>query len=259
MVDEKLKSVLVAIYKLGYEEAIQDASRYARQARTMTEFLLYLNSKLSVLDKECANKVNELLDFANEIEKAESREGSKEKKSKEGELGLMPGQSVLFCEEKPSKSLDYLIEIADEKKTPVLCLTRKPRELLAGREENVKDRSFKIVWLSKIEKEGGLSENGDEYTPTGLSICEEVSTTQDINKITGIVQEYLSSTAPPLIYLDGLSYLVTQTDFTKVLKLVQWICEQIAVKNGYFIVSADPGAFDAKEFEKLKNEMDIVH
>ncbi|MCX8174185.1 MAG: DUF835 domain-containing protein [Thermoplasmata archaeon] len=253
MEEEKLKSVLAAVYKMGYEEALQEASRYARRARTITELLLYLNSKLSILDKECANKSDELLTFSKEFEKAEAR-----KRVEMEEHMVMPGQSILFCEERPGKSVDYMVEIAEEKGVAVLCLTRKPKELLEGREKNLKDGTFKIVWLSKIEKEGGLSKNGDDYTPTGLSICDEISTTQDINRITSIVQEYLTNTSPPLIYLDGLSYLITQTDFTKVLKLVQWICEQVAVKNGYFIVSADPGVFETREFEKLKSEMDLV-
>ncbi|MEM4294112.1 MAG: DUF835 domain-containing protein [Thermoplasmata archaeon] len=252
MVDEKLKNVLVAIYKLGYEDAIQEASRYARKARTTTELLLYLNSKLSVLDEECASKGEELLAFAREREKAER--GRKE----EGAVELKPGQSVLFCEEKPSRSVDFLIETATEQKIAPLCLTRKPREIFAGSGENVQERGFKIVWLAKIEREGGLSENGEEYTPTALSVCEEFSTTQDINKLTGIVQDYLSAASRPLIYLDGLSYLVTQTDFTKVLKLVQWISDRIALTNGYFIISADPAAFEQRDFENLKNEMDLV-
>lgn len=258
MVDEKLRKVFVAIYKLGYEEAIQEASRYARQARTMTELLLFLNSKLSVLDKECATKSSELIAFANEVEKAENEEKIEEERSGKEGLQLMPGQSVLFCEEKPLNSVDYMLEIANEKKIPVLCLTRKPREIFSGKELNMRDGVFKIVWLSKIEKEGGLSENSDEYIPTGLSICSEFSATQDVNKITSIVQEYLLATTPPIIYLDGLSYLVTQADFTKVLRLVQWICEQVSAKEGYFIVSADPEAFESRDFQKLKDEMSFI-
>lgn len=252
MVENKLKNVLVAIYKLGYENAIQEASRYARRARTITELLLFLNSKLSVLDEECATKGDELLTLANELEKAEKGKKIQDK------VELKPGVSILFCEERPMKSVAYLFEIAYEKKIGALCLTRKPKEIFAGREKDVKECGFKIVWLSKIEREGGLSDNVDEYIPTGLSIFEEFSTTQDINKITGIIQEYLSTTSLPLIYLDGLSYLVTQADFTKVLKLVQWIADRITLNNGYFILSADPHTFETKEFENLKNEMDIV-
>ncbi|MGB9636189.1 MAG: DUF835 domain-containing protein [Thermoplasmata archaeon] len=251
MDEEKRKAVLVAIYRQGFVDAIQEAGRFARQARTMTEFLLFLNSKMSVLDKECENKVPAILQLAKEIESQD------EKVLKNGEKITMieEGQSILFCEEKPAQSVDYLLHIISGKNVPALCLTRKPKEVFGSRASAFNQKSLKIVWLSKSEKDGEVE---SEYTPLGLLIGENISTTHDITKLTDTVQRYISENSPPVIYLEGLSYLVTQSDFTRVLKFVQWVSEQVAAYSGFLIISANPYSFEKVEFEKLKNEMSVV-
>jgi|GEM_PF-5883851 len=256
MVDEKSKELLVRIYKMGYIEALHEAGRYARQARTMTEFLLYLNSKFSVLDDEIDKRQDEIFAIAEKIEK-EILEKARERPVPAEVPELQHGETILFCEEKPSMSVEYFDYLVKKNVVKGLCLTRRPKELFIDK----KSLDILVVWLASS---GDADEEGhEEQLPMGLAVVadahpDSIPKTQDIRKLTDIIGNYIQQNKPPVIFLEGINYLTVQTDFSKVLKFIQWLGEQIVRNDGFFVLSVHPDALQKVEFEKLKDEFTYV-
>ncbi len=61
-----------------------------------------------------------------------------------------------------------------------------------------------------------------------------------------------------VVILDGIEYLMLQNDFSKVLKLMSYLYETVAVNRGMLIISLDPEAFNLKEFALLSKDAELV-
>jgi archaellum biogenesis ATPase FlaH len=60
------------------------------------------------------------------------------------------------------------------------------------------------------------------------------------------------------VILEGIEYLMLQNDFSKVLKLMSYLYESVAMNHGMLVITLDPEAFNTKEFALLTKDAELV-
>jgi archaellum biogenesis ATPase FlaH len=59
-----------------------------------------------------------------------------------------------------------------------------------------------------------------------------------------------------VILLDGIEYIVSNNDFTKVLRMIDQISDNIAQSKCTMIIPVDPRAFDQRQLALLERNME---
>ena len=74
------------------------------------------------------------------------------------------------------------------------------------------------------------------------------------------LKAFLEENDEAIFLISGLEYLVSQTNFVKILKFVQLLTEAAAVHNSIFLLPMSPGALAPREVKLLEREFqDIRH
>lgn len=80
----------------------------------------------------------------------------------------------------------------------------------------------------------------------------------NVGILTDRLIRYFEESEDRVVLFEGLEYLVMQNDFGKVLRLVNYLYESVAVTKNIIIVSLDPRAFSAKELAFLEKSAFII-
>ena len=83
---------------------------------------------------------------------------------------------------------------------------------------------------------------------------ERVINPQSVGILTDTMVRAFEREPGATVIMEGLEYLVTQNDFSKVLKMVNFIYETVAVNQGVMVITIDPQAFTEKELAFLLRE-----
>jgi Na+/proline symporter len=157
------------------------------------------------------------------------------------ELLLMPGTTYIIKEEKPSKSLEIFSELVSHGMDG-LCLSRYNPEILY---ERYGISPEKIIWLT--QKSDSQHKSVD---PTNFP------------RLSSMVSDFLKKADYPVVLLEGLGYLITQSNYETVLRFIQSQRDDIALKSAILLVHIDPLSLDTKELHRLESEMeqlDVQH
>jgi predicted hydrocarbon binding protein len=139
----------------------------------------------------------------------------------------------------------YLIESEDAREafeimadylahgSPGLCISREFPEKLR---KSFRLDGARMIWLSY---EG---EKGNALEPTNIPL------------IYSEIKAFLEQTSGAVFLISGLEYLVSQTNFVKVLKFVQLLSEAAAVSDSIFLLPISPGALTTREVKMLERE-----
>lgn len=96
-----------------------------------------------------------------------------------------------------------------------------------------------IIWLSTVAGK-------DNIDPAKLSL------------LTDMLANFMERSQNGVVLVDGLEYLVTSTDFPRVLKAVDRWTEVAMTSSTRLILSIDPRAFDARELALLEKNKEVV-
>jgi predicted hydrocarbon binding protein len=139
----------------------------------------------------------------------------------------------------------YLIESEDSREafeiledylahgSPGLCISREYPEKL--RKAFHLDGA-QLIWLSYEGDKGNARE------PTNIPL------------IYSEIKTFLEQSEGAVFLISGLEYLVSQTNFNKVLKFVQLLSEAAAVTDSIFLLPISPGALTSREVKMLERE-----
>ena len=138
----------------------------------------------------------------------------------------------------------YLIEEERLERTPALFLKdiKGKRGLIITRQP-----------LEKIDDDGRL----DSFPHQRLSLATAAPGIISPHNISGIsykVSDFIAEITPGIIMLEGFEYLATQTGFSSVLRLLQFIYDKVSGTNCIVLISLNPLAFSQKEFHQIKKE-----
>lgn len=155
------------------------------------------------------------------------------------ELRLAPGTTYVIEEEKPVKSLRAFSDLIDQG-VEGLCISRYHPEKLMERYGLSPKR---VIWLTQS---AGIDPQYRHVDPTNFP------------RLSGMISDFLSKAEEPLILLEGLGYLITQSNYESVLRFVQSQRDEVSVKKGILVIHIDPLALDTKERHRLESEMEVL-
>jgi len=173
---------------------------------------------------------------------------AKVKKTEESGLGitrkysLTRGKSYIVEESPPNISFDAFVNIISTPeaggcaRSVGLAVSRQHPDFIRqkyGLEQTP------IYWLA--------TRTGQEViAPTNLSI------------LTHTLVGFIDENPCAVILLDGIEYLVSNNDFTKVMRVIDQVNDHIAQSKSILIIPIDPRAFDLKELALLERNMEKI-
>jgi len=154
------------------------------------------------------------------------------------EISLIPGTTYIIAEEKPQKSLELFSELVRHGMEG-LCLSRyNPKNL--NERYNVPEDA--VIWLTQKSEPGYRT-----VDPTNFP------------RLSSMISDFLGRASYPIILLEGMGYLITQSNYETVLRFVQSQRDEIALKNAIMLVHIDPLSLDTKELHRLGSEMETFN
>ncbi|MEI6103108.1 MAG: DUF835 domain-containing protein [Methanothrix sp.] len=151
------------------------------------------------------------------------------------EISLIPGTTYIIAEEKPQKSLELFSELVRHGMEG-LCLSRYNPKTLNERYNVPEDA---VIWLTQKSEPGYRT-----VDPTNFP------------RLSSMISDFLGRASYPIILLEGMGYLITQSNYETVLRFVQSQRDEIALKNAIMLVHIDPLSLDTKELHRLGSEME---
>ncbi|MFP4169646.1 MAG: DUF835 domain-containing protein [Methanomassiliicoccales archaeon] len=139
-------------------------------------------------------------------------------------------------EEKKARKIFRLYHRLREAGAEVLCVSRVHPDHL---EEGFGIPRESTLWLSN--KVGDRNIN-----PMNVGI------------LTDRLIRFLEGSERGAVLIEGVEYLVMQNDFDKVLKMVNFLYESVAITKGTLVISIDPRAFNQKELAFLERSATVV-
>lgn len=151
------------------------------------------------------------------------------------EVALLPGTTYVIEDENPSESFRLFAELVSHDMDG-LCISRSNPDLLNER-YNIPVEA--VIWLTQKSEPGHRT-----VDPTNFP------------RLSSIISEFLDRASYPVILLEGVGYLITQSNYETVLRFIQSQRDEIALKNGIMIVYIDPLSLDTKELHRLESELE---
>jgi len=153
------------------------------------------------------------------------------------ELDLIPGTTYVIEEEKPQKSLELFSDLT-RLGAEGLCISRyHPDKLI----EKYNFHSEMVIWLTQS---------------TAYEAKYRCVDPTNFPRLSSIISDFLTNTKEPLILLEGMGYLITQSNYESVLRFIQSQRDEISMRKAILFIHLDPLALDTKELHRLKGEME---
>ncbi len=149
---------------------------------------------------------------------------------------LYPGMTYLVKEPTLDGSMKLFLEGLKEGRKG-FCVTRKFPQNLIIKYGVPKD--LPMLWLSSVGKENAIRP-------------------MDLEKLSLSLEQFLSKEPGSLIMLEGIEFLVTNNSFKTVLKLIQSLKDQVAIRQATLIITVNAATLTASQLNLLEREMDIV-
>ena len=152
------------------------------------------------------------------------------------EVNLESGTTYVLFEKNPQRAVDlYLREIHQGKKG--LYITRSnPRHI--KRKYDLSDS--KLCWL------------------TSVKASEDVISVSGLQELSILVSNQIDELPESIILLDGLEYLISNNDFSIVLRLVQQIRDKVSTSDSVMLMPLNSDALDGRELTLLERECEKV-
>jgi hypothetical protein len=153
------------------------------------------------------------------------------------EISLRPGTTYVLEEEKPIKSLEIFGELVHYG-VDGLCISRYHPEKL---QEQYHIPTERVIWLTQT---------------TVVELKYRCVDPTNLPRLSSMISDFLHRSEDPLILLEGLGYLITQSNYESILRFIQSQRDEIALQDAIFLIHIDPLALDTKELHMLKSEME---
>ena len=163
-----------------------------------------------------------------EVERIVRKYGRRRKK---GSFEMKAGETY-YINEKNSKYAIKIFQQILERELKGLYITRiNPQSL-----EFVNQENAKIIWLSSIRGKDRISPG-------------------DLTKIHATVVEFMKKNEKGVVVLDGIETMITNTDFIKVLHLLQKLRDVVSEKHGVLLISIDLDTLSPQNKALFKKEI----
>ncbi|MDY6964442.1 MAG: DUF835 domain-containing protein [Halobacteriota archaeon] len=151
------------------------------------------------------------------------------------EFEIDNGNAYLIDSDSSDIGFEVFVDLVKHGK-PGLCISRQNPIRI---KERYKLEKTPVIWLTRNEV--------TEVTcihPTDL-----------ITKLQSTLVNFIKEANDGVVLMDGLEYLISQNDFSSVLKFVQAINDDLMMSKSRLIIPLDSNALDPQRFHGLKKEM----
>lgn len=155
--------------------------------------------------------------------------------SPDDKIELKKSFCYLIKEERPNKAYLYFNN-ALKSGTRGICISRDPPQKVKVK-YNLPD--IPVIWLSN--------------TPSEHSMAPK-----NLEKIAFALFDFMAKDEGSLILLDCMEYLITNNNFTTILKFVQSLKDKVTLNKSILMVPINPAALESQQINLLETEMDVV-
>jgi len=148
------------------------------------------------------------------------------------EVVLEAGATYLLGEGKPEASVDLFIREMDGGARGLYITRSNPKHVRS--EHNLGDAS--IWWLTRVKASDG--------TPS----------VSGLHELSIIVSDFIEENKDGVILLDGVEYLVSNNDFSMVLRLIQQMRDKVSTSEARMLIPVNQDALDSKQMTLLERE-----
>jgi hypothetical protein len=149
-----------------------------------------------------------------------------------GDVDLDPGTTYLLLETMPERSV-RLFQREVKAGMKGLYITRSNPNQVRKRFDL---GGAKICWL------------------TGVRASEDVLSISGLQELSILVSNAIDENTKSIIFLDGLEYLVSNNDFSIVLRLVQQIRDKVSTSESVLLIPLNKDALDSRQVTLLERE-----
>jgi chromosomal replication initiator protein DnaA len=152
------------------------------------------------------------------------------------EVKASPGHCYLVEEERPMYSNVLLSRKMDEGFKGLVITRMNPRRI---RDEFKVEPE--ILWLTDKES------------------SQEKTVAPSLEMIIHTIQEFMQGDEPGMIVLDGIQYLISNTSFEAVLRMVRNLADEISESDDILAISISPETLKPQELSILEREMEVLN
>jgi len=225
-------------YKEGLQKAWEELVKLTLKGYTPKELQIMVKSSQTMLMQTVDTKMAELEKLLGK--KLFTEERAKGPKG-QGLAPMSPGMSICFREERAERGPEIVGELLAHG-SKLLSISRMHPDQLRSRF----GFEGRMIWLTKAEsvaEQRSLDDKVEFISPNSLPVLADA------------IQQFLIEQSNGVVFLEGLEYLTTQNDFKAVLRFVQLMNEQVLLRKGILIMSANPSTMDPREFSLIEREM----
>lgn len=151
------------------------------------------------------------------------------------EYWLDPSEGYIVSEKKPERTLEIFRDLVTHG-IPGFIISRQYPEKTKRKYKLLKTP---MIWLSR-------SEARDTVSP------------DDLSKISYIVEDFIKKCEESAILLDGVEYLITQTDFETVIRYLQKLKDLVVLNNSRLIIPFHKDTVSRREYSILEREFKVL-
>jgi hypothetical protein len=149
---------------------------------------------------------------------------------------ILPGLSYLVLEEDIEDSMKMLLKNVREGVKALYISRLNPSKVKA----KYYLHDSRVVWLTSVDPGAGV---------------ERVSGVQEISLL---VTKFLNENPKSIILIDGLEYLMVNSNFQTVLRFVQQIRDRISTSDATLLLPFNPSSVDQKQLSLLERELEVI-
>lgn len=226
-------------YLKGYEEGMREAlgeliAMTCRKSYTSTEIqILAKNQRISIPKRRMAKKKELELELGATLD-------AKEETSAEPNQEAAPGKTLLIKGEGNQQAMADFRDLV-RAGWDGLCISRtSPKEV-----KQFVGRECTVLWLTKADPMAGDQDREEYLLPTETA------------KMQTVIRNFLTKNKgkPSVILLDGMTYIVTNTDFRSFLKIAQKLKDDVYQARSLLLLPYEPKNLPESEVNLLINEM----
>ena len=143
--------------------------------------------------------------------------------------------SYLVEEDKPETSYALFLN-ALKKGMKGYCITRNYPAKIRSKFDL---KETPVIWLSNVGRESTIRP-------------------KDLEKLSLLLEQFLSQPGGGIVLLDGLEYLITNNNFITVLRLIQSLRDQVAINQSILLMAVNRSTLETHQLNLMEREVDYT-
>jgi hypothetical protein len=94
---------------------------------------------------------------------------------------------------------------------------------------------------------------------TGVRAGEGIVSVSGLQELSILVSNFIDENKKSIILLDGVEYLISNNDFSIVLRLLQQIRDKVSTSDSKMLIPLNPNALESRQLTLLERECHTIH